>query len=112
MSGGRYLIAIGSPECPKLDLPPLRRVSSDIERIERLFTSPAQGYERVLGAELPIGSGAATIGDAVAGWFAAEERQESDCVVVYFAGHGDPGIRFQEHCLLTADSDPRRSNTI
>lgn len=110
MGDRRYLITIGSPECPGFGLAPLPRVAGDVEKIARFFTGPEQGYERAL--ELPLGPTASQIRDGVDGWFAHEDRREDDCVVVYVAGHGDSGNRFKDHCLLARDSDPRRESSV
>lgn len=112
MSERRYLITIGSPECPGLGLSVLRRVPGDVERIAGFFTKPDQGYEQVLATECPLGATARQVEDGVCAWFAREDRHESDCVVVYIAGHGDSGVKFRDHCLLTRDSDPRLPNSI
>ena len=98
----RYLIAIGSPSCPNMNgLPKLEQVKHDIERVTTLFT--AQGYERV--DRIRLGSTASTIKRALSEWFSSSERKESDCVVIYYAGHGDEGERFGDHYLFTVESD-------
>ena len=109
MSACQYIIAIGSPEAP--GFPKLDRVAGDVERIIRLFTNPEQGYQHALGAQLPLGSNARDIEEALCGWFANKDRRESDCVVIYIAGHGEQSARFTDHCLFTEDSDLRRPNT-
>src|SRR3954468_17673933 len=111
MSDRRYIITIGSPECPGLGLDVLRRVAEDVARIAHFFTRSDQGYEHALGTELPLGATARQIEDNLCAWFAREDRRESDCVVVYIAGHGDFGLKFRDHCLLTSDSDPRLANS-
>lgn len=112
MMGRRYLITIGSPECPALGLSVLPRVAGDVQRITSLLTDPVQGYEHALAEELPLGATARQIEDSLCAWFASDQRSESDCVVVYVSGHGDSGAKFRDHCLFTRDSDPRRPNSI
>lgn len=102
----RYLIAIGSPESPGMGLSALPRVAADVERICAFFTTDAQGYRRVLAEEIPLGASAPTIRTRLGDWFAAPEREDADCVVVYFAGHGDEAGRFKGHYLFTQDSTP------
>src|SRR5687768_973887 len=106
----RYVLTVGSPECPRLGLPPLRRVAEDVERVASFFTTPEQGCERALTAELPLGASSGQIRESLSAWFADADRRETDCVVLYVAGHGDAGTRFLDHCLLTSDSNPRRSD--
>ncbi len=110
MADRRYLITIGSPECPGFNLPALPRVAGDVEKIAGFFTAPEQGYERAL--ELPLGPTASQIREGVEGWFTHEDRREDDCVVIYAAGHGAPGDRFKDHGLLTRDSQPRRESSV
>jgi|GEM_PF-986340 len=97
----RYLIAIGSPSCPNMNgCPELGQVKHDVERITTLFE--AQGYERV--NRIRLGSTASAIKCALSDWFSSSEREESDCVVIYYAGHGDEGGRFGDHYLFTVES--------
>ena len=98
----RYLIAIGSPDCPGLELPSLRRVKSDIRDITDLFEK--QGYTRVL-SEISIGKTSKRIKDAVGGWFSNGDHQTSDVVVVYYAGHGDDQGSMSQHYLYTVESN-------
>lgn len=112
MTDRRYLITVGSPECPGFGLAVLRRVAGDVERIVRFFTNPDQGYEHTLVAELPIGATAGQIRDNLEAWFAHEDRRAEDCVVVYIAGHGDSGVKFRDHTLLVRDSEPRRPSSV
>ena len=42
----RYLIAIGSPYCPNMELPNLKRVKPDIRKVTELFEK--QGYKKIL----------------------------------------------------------------
>src|SRR5436305_426718 len=104
----RYLIAIGSPDCPGMGLRSLAKVPSDVDRVARFFTSPEQGYTRVLETEIPIGGPARRIKDQLESWFSSPDRAEEDCVVLYYAGHGDLYGTFKRHYLFTSDSDPRR----
>jgi len=98
----RYLIAIGSPDCPGLELPSLGRVKSDIRDITDLFEK--QGYTRVL-SEISIGKTSQRIKDAVGGWFSNGDHQTSDVVVVYYAGHGDDQGSMSQHYLYTVESN-------
>jgi vWA-MoxR associated protein C-terminal domain/Caspase domain len=101
----RYLIAIGSPYCPNMGLSALMRVASDVEEVTRILTSESQGYQRVLSDQIRLGTTAQNIKTALSNWFGSGERQPSDCVVVYWAGHGDGGGSFDHHYLFTVDSD-------
>jgi hypothetical protein len=101
----RYLIAIGSPHCPNMGLSSLGGVKTDIERVVQLFTSEAQGYERVLADQIRPGATASTIKNALSAWFSSPERKASDCVIIYYAGHGGEEGNFGSHYLFTVDSD-------
>ncbi len=101
----RYLIAIGSPYCPNMELYPLAGVKTDIERVVKLFTNEAQGYERVLADQIRPGATASTIKNALSAWFSSSERKASDCVIIYYAGHGSEKGNFGSHYLFTVDSD-------
>jgi len=105
----RYLIAIGSSECPKI-IPnsKLEHVSEDIRKITELFVD--QGYERVLADQIGLDSDAEDIKRAVSNWFASQERQPTDCVVIYYGGHGDEGGRFGSHYLFTFNSREENLN--
>jgi WD40 repeat protein len=107
----RYLIAIGSPECPLLGLEKLKYVASDVATVAELLGSEQQAYARVLADELPLGAPSGAIERHVEEWFLAPERVESDCVVIYFAGHGDSVTRFQQHCLLTSNTQDKKITT-
>lgn len=100
----RYLIAIGSPYCPIMRLSSLEGVETDIERVVKLFTSETQGYERVLADQIHLGSTASEIKKALSSWFSSPERKASDCVIVYYAGHGGEEGNFGSHYLFTVDS--------
>lgn len=104
MAEARFLITIGSPECPRMGLNPLTRVGSDVKRIAELFTAPTQGYTHVLEEAIPLGATAATIRKQLSAWFADPKRTSEDCVVVYIAGHGDEAGRLGHHYLFTSDS--------
>jgi WD40 repeat protein len=106
-SSSRYLIAIGSPHCDGMGLAELGRVAGDVDRVVELFSSPEQGYERVLADEIPLGATAQQIKDGLADWFAAPERASSDCVLLYYAGHGDEIGKAGHHYLFTSDSTER-----
>jgi len=98
----RYLIAIGSPDCSKLKLPSLPNVESDIEKIVKLFTHSQQGYQRQLD-EIPLVT-SVQIKDALRDWFSSKKRRASDCVIIYYAGHGYEREGFGDHYLLTVES--------
>jgi vWA-MoxR associated protein C-terminal domain/Caspase domain len=106
----RYLIAIGSPSCANImagsELP---RVEHDINQIDRLFTSKDQGYERVLSDQINLGETSQNIRQALSGWFSSPDRKATDCVVVYYAGHGeDVDNIVGNHYLYTVES--RKNN--
>ncbi len=101
----RYLIAIGSPHCPNMELPSLEGVKKDIERVVKLFTSETQGYERVLADQIRLGRPASEIKKALSAWFSGSDRKASDYVIVYYAGHGSEEGNFGSHYLFTIDSD-------
>ncbi|HEX7200779.1 MAG TPA: caspase family protein, partial [Dongiaceae bacterium] len=90
----------------------LDRVAGDVDEVTRFFTQAAQGYERALTAELPLGATARQIEDGLDRWFGSEDRREDDCVVVYVAGHGDSGVKFKDHVLFTRDSSPRLASSV
>jgi len=98
----RYLIAIGSPYCPGIELPELTRVKSDIQTITNLFET--QGYKRVLADQIHLGATSQLIKQSIGSWFSGSDRQASDHVVVYYGGHGDEGGRFGQHYLFTVES--------
>jgi hypothetical protein len=102
----RYLIAIGSPHCLNMNPYPLPRVKTDIERVVKLFTSEKQGYERVLADQIHLGATASTIKNALSAWFSSSDRKASDCVIVYYAGHGAEEENLHSHYLYTIDSSP------
>ena len=90
----RYFITIGSPDCPNLGLPPLAKVASDVEAVAGLLAEESQGYSRALAAELPLGAPSTLIKRELGEWFLGDARTESDCVVIYVAGHGDSHGQF------------------
>jgi hypothetical protein len=107
----RYLIAIGSPNCPNMKLDHLERVETDIDRVVKLFTSEEQGYERRLEEQIELGSTTPIIKDALSRWFSGDEAKASDCIIVYYAGHGDAVGNFDSHYLFTVDSSKRNLST-
>lgn len=110
-TGGRYLVAIGVPSCPHIDLPDLPLVENDLQIMTDLLAD--QGYQRVLADEIELGASSATLRYKLGDWFTDEARSENDYVVVYFAGHGDlDNNRFKEHCLLTSDAVPGKMHTV
>jgi hypothetical protein len=98
----RYLIAVGSPTCEYMKLPKLENVERDLEQVANLFK--VQGYERVLSEQILLGAMASEITTNLSSWFASSERRTSDCVVIYYAGHGDEGGKFGKHYLFTLES--------
>jgi tetratricopeptide (TPR) repeat protein len=102
----RYLIAIGSPSAGNIEAPILENVENDIDRVVSLFTKPEQGYKRVLEDRIDLGAMASEIQDALISWFGSSERQSSDCVIVYYAGHGGEDGQFGSHYLYTSGSRP------
>lgn len=102
----RYLIAIGSPSAGDVQAPRLENVESDIDRIVNIFTKLEQGYERVLADRIELGAMTSEIQDALTSWFGNAERQSSDCVIVYYAGHGGEDIQLGSHYLYTNGSRP------
>jgi WD40 repeat protein len=95
-----------------MDLLPLRRAASDVARIVHFFTGPDQGYQQALTEEIPLGASSHEIRNGLGGWFADSARRKTDCVVVYIAGHGDQGDKFEDHCLFTSDSALNHEHTI
>ena len=104
----QFLIAIGSPECPGMGRNALGNVKIDVERMTTFFTSSEQKYERVLSEEIPLGAEAGHIKRELERWFSDSSRREDDCVVVYYAGHGEQVGTFNSHYLFTSDSNPRQ----
>jgi hypothetical protein len=65
----RFLIIIGSPECPHLGLAKLENGGGDVNAVARLLCAESQGFSRALTEELPIGSPSAVIRDELGDWF-------------------------------------------
>jgi uncharacterized caspase-like protein len=86
----------------------LPKVGSDIERMVAFFTSSEQKYQRVLADAVPLNAEAALIKEELEKRLSSDERREDDCVVVYFAGHGEQSGKFNHHYLFTRDSKPNR----
>ncbi|NJR74306.1 MAG: caspase family protein [Scytonema sp. CRU_2_7] len=108
----KYLIAIGSPSCTEMRLPRLDRVETDIQRVENLLIDDKQGYERVLADQIYIGATSNKIKDALTSWFTSSERRNSDCVIIYYAGHGGENKEQNSHYLYTVEStESNFSNT-
>jgi vWA-MoxR associated protein C-terminal domain/Caspase domain len=99
----RYLIAIGSPHCLNTGSATLERVDGDIQEVERLFTRPEQGFNPEL-KDLRLGSTSSSIKTTLSTWFADDDRRPSDCVVIYYAGHGTSAGSADSHYLLTVES--------
>ncbi len=89
-----------------MNLPKLTCIESDIDRVTTLFK--AQGYERVLADQIDLDDTSQRIKDAIGRWFASSQRRASDCVIVYYGGHGDEGGRFGHHYLFTFESTENR----
>jgi len=103
----RYLIAIGSSQCPKMEgYAKLTQVEEDVQQVVALFQE--QGYTRVLADQIALDETSQTIKQAVGSWFTSSERRPSDHVIIYYGGHGDDGGRFKHHYLLTLESTEQR----
>ncbi len=102
----KYLIAIVSPSCKGMNLPDLDRVETDIQKVEKLLTNEEQGYERVLKDIIYTGATSRDIKNALATWFASSDRRNSDCVIIYYAGHAGEEIENHSHYLYTVESNP------
>jgi vWA-MoxR associated protein C-terminal domain/Caspase domain/vWA-MoxR associated protein middle region (VMAP-M) 1 len=106
----RYLIAIGSPECPNMEgYAKLDQVEEDIRQVVDIFQD--QGYVRVLDEVIDLRTSSQTIKEAVSRWFSSDNRRPSDHVIIYYGGHGDDGRRFKHHYLFTSDSTEYPINT-
>jgi tetratricopeptide (TPR) repeat protein len=105
----RYLIAIGSPSAGEVQLTRLENVENDVQRIVDLFVNEKQCYERVLTDRIKLGAMTHEIQNALTSWFSSDDRQASDCVIIYYAGHGGQDGNFESHYLYTSGS---RSNDL
>jgi hypothetical protein len=101
----RYLITIGAPSCKALELPHLGRVESDVQEITHFFEG--QGYDRALANEINANSTPSQIKNSMARWFSHPDRESSDCVVIYYAGHAETyGNRKKYHlCITNSDNN-------
>ena len=64
----RYLIAIGSSQCPKMEgYAKLTQVEEDVRQVVALFQE--QGYTRVLADQIALDETSQTIKQAVSSWF-------------------------------------------
>jgi WD40 repeat protein len=102
----RYLIAVGSPGSPGQRFLPY--VERDVKRISELLCDPSQGYERILGEAIPLGTPAPLIRDTILNWFTHQDRNSSDLVILYFAGHGGDAGRAGNYYLFTSDTDDKQ----
>ena len=100
----RYLIAIGSPSGGDGFTTDLNYVKGDVQRVVDLFANQEQGYQRVLQDIIPLRSSSDKIKTALTSWFSSKERRTSDCVIVYYAGHGGGEGQEDSHYLSTSDS--------
>ena len=100
----RFLIAIGSASCPKMELKDLAQVESDVNRVVNLFTGTQQGYNRVLSDEISIDAEAGEIQNALSKWFGSSDRSQDDIVILYYAGHAAEGGNLGSHYLYTFNS--------
>ena len=100
----RYLIAIGSPSAGEVQATRLENVENDVQRIVNLFVNIEQGYERVLADSIKLGAMTHEIQNALTSWFGSEDRRASDCVIIYYAGHGGEDGNFGSHYLYTSGS--------
>jgi hypothetical protein len=108
--GRRYLITVGTSfECQHMGLRKLQEVENDIEKVKRLFE--AQGYE-ILADVSSNNATAHTIKTKIREWFSSGNRNSSDIVVLYFAGHGGTCDTYKEdYYLYTFDSMPKQPDT-
>ena len=107
----RFLIAIGSASCPKMELEDLARVKSDVERVVDLFQGTQQGYTRVLSDQISIDAEAEDIKNALSHWFSSNERSRDDIVILYYAGHAGYDGKLGSHYLYTFNSRPDQLST-
>ncbi|MEG4148314.1 caspase family protein [Microcoleus sp. Pol12B5] len=102
----RYLIAIGSQHCPMIEKDPLVQVKTDIEIVANLFINEAQGYEPAVTKEyIRLNDTSENIKKALSLWFSSADRKPSDCVILYYAGHGYVQEHSNLHYLLTIESN-------
>jgi WD40 repeat protein len=100
----RYLIAAGTSHYKNLGADcELPAVKDDIRRIVELFTARL-GYQRVL-PELENDPTTEQLRSALSRWFVDRDREATDIVVLYFAGHGASGTA--QHYLLASDSEEK-----
>ncbi|QFS51270.1 caspase family protein [Nostoc sphaeroides] len=102
-----YLIAIGSPSCTAMSLSELDRVKTDIQRIENLLNKQEYGYERVLADQIYLSATSGKIKDALTSWFNSSNFNNSDHVIIYYAGHGGEEQEHNSHYLYTVESNPQ-----
>jgi Caspase domain len=102
----RYLIAIGSPSAGDLNLHRLDNIEEDIRRVNRIFTSPQQEYQRILQDQIALAATTPEIKSALTNWFSLSEHKSSDCVIIYYAGHGGECGTSGSHYLYTNGSRP------
>jgi tetratricopeptide (TPR) repeat protein len=107
----RYLITIGSPSAGEVQLTRLENVETDVQRIVDLFANTKQCYERVLGDSIKLGAMTHEIQNALTSWFSSDDRLVSDCVIIYYAGHGGEDGKFGYHYLYTNGSRSSDLNT-
>ncbi|MCW6048660.1 tetratricopeptide repeat protein [Lyngbya sp. CCAP 1446/10] len=107
----RFLIAIGSASCPKMELADLARVKSDVDRVVDLFKGTQQGYTRVLSDQISIDAEAEDIKNALSKWFGSSERSQDDIVILYYAGHAGDDGNLGSHYLYTFNSRPEILST-
>jgi hypothetical protein len=98
----KHVIAIGSNTCAAMNYANLARVSNDVKKIKDILIEK-QGYTEAL-ANLYVGATSQKIKSDVGSWFASQEFNYSDCVIIYYAGHG--GHHNDDHYLYTIDSNP------
>ncbi|MEG4022740.1 TPR end-of-group domain-containing protein [Microcoleus sp. S13C4] len=107
----RFLIAIGSASCPKMELADLAIVKSDVDRVVDLFTGTQQGYTRVLSDQISIDAEAEDIKNALSQWFGCSERSQDDIVILYYAGHAGEDGNLGSHYLYTFNSRREQLST-
>jgi len=103
--GQHRLIAIGTSKYEHLGAAEQRpQLEAVVNRIASLFTDTLKVYRRELG-EVALNPGAAKLREALDGWFAAEDRDPADWVVLYYTGHAEV-VREHSLYLLTSDFRP------
>jgi len=96
----RFLLATGTAKYHNENLADLPTVAADVERVGALFTARL-GYQRVGGLELS--PTAERLRLWLRGFARDPDRQPSDLVVFYYAGHGEVADDRRHVLLLPAE---------